>query len=152
MGKYDNKYGVDVENYCTRHACMDCEYFDNVHLSEINKNCPLLPLKDAALADGYAQLFDGVKQDRLSKVEKWNDENTLRIVNLSGGKDSTALLLMLLSLGVRIDYILFADTGKDFPQMLDHLRKLAEYIKERYPTAPEITTLKADRPIVANYK
>lgn len=39
-----------------------------------------------------------------------------RIVNLSGGKDSTALLLMLLERGAQIDYIVFADTGKDFPQ------------------------------------
>lgn len=67
------------------------------------------------------------------------------IVNLSGGKDSTALLLMLLERGAQVDYIVFADTGKDFPQMHVHLRKLAEYIKANYPAAPEITTLKADK-------
>lgn len=67
------------------------------------------------------------------------------IVNLSGGKDSTALLLMLLERGAQIDYIIFADTGKDFPQMHVHLGKLAEHIKTNYPTAPEITTLKADK-------
>lgn len=66
------------------------------------------------------------------------------IVNLSGGKDSTALLLMLLERGKKIDHIVFADTGKDFPQMRDHLARLAEYIKTKYPAAPEITTLKAD--------
>lgn len=84
-------------------------------------------------------------QDMLYAVEGWDDENLIKIVNLSGGKDSTALLLMLLKLGVRIDYIIFADTGKDFPQMLDHLRKLSEYIKGNYPNAPEITVLKADK-------
>ena len=66
--------------------------------------------------------------------------DTKYIVNLSGGKDSTAMLLMLLEKGCPVDYILFADTGKDFPQMQEHLRKLAEYIKEHHPTAPEITT------------
>lgn len=67
------------------------------------------------------------------------------IVNLSGGKDSTAMLLMLLDRGEPIDYILFADTGKDFPQMHDHLKQLAKYIKQHYPDAPYITTLKADK-------
>ena len=43
--------------------------------------------------------------------------DTKYIVNLSGGKDSTAMLLMLLEKGCPVDYILFADTGKDFPQM-----------------------------------
>lgn len=68
-----------------------------------------------------------------------------RIVNLSGGKDSTAMLLMLLERQYQVDYILFADTGKDFPQMRDHLTQLAEYIKTHYPDAPEITTIKAEK-------
>ncbi len=66
------------------------------------------------------------------------------IVNLSGGKDSTAMLLMLLEKACPIDYIIFADTGKDFPQMRTHIERLGEYIKEHYPAAPEIITLKAD--------
>lgn len=67
------------------------------------------------------------------------------IVNLSGGKDSTAMLLMLLEKRWKVDYIVFADTGKDFPQMRTHLKRLAEYIKRNYPEAPEITMLKADK-------
>ena len=78
-------------------------------------------------------------------VEGWDDDNLIKIVNLSGGKDSTALALFLLRLGIKIDYIIFADTGKDFPQMLEHLRKLSEYIKKNYPDAPEITVLKAEK-------
>lgn len=65
------------------------------------------------------------------------------IVNLSGGKDSTAMLLMLLSANRPIDYIVFADTGKDFPQMRTHIDKLTKYIKAAYPSAPPIITLKA---------
>lgn len=64
------------------------------------------------------------------------------VVNLSGGKDSTAMLLMLLEKHCPIDYIIFADTGKDFPQMRTHLERLGEYIKNHYPTAPEITEIK----------
>ncbi len=66
------------------------------------------------------------------------------IANLSGGKDSTAMLLMLLEKGMQVDYIVFADTGKDFPQMRDHLAKLELYLKEHHPEAPAITYLKAD--------
>ena len=62
------------------------------------------------------------------------------IVNLSGGKDSTAMLLMLLEKRQPIDYIVFADTGKDFPQMRAHIERLAEYIKKHYPAAPETHT------------
>ena len=67
------------------------------------------------------------------------------IVNFSGGKDSTAMLLMLLERKQQIDYIVYADTGKDFPQMHDHIKQLAEYIHDNYPTAPPITTLKSDK-------
>lgn len=67
------------------------------------------------------------------------------IANLSGGKDSTAMLLMLLEKRRPIDHIIFADTGKDFPQMYDHLERLASYIRTNYPDAPEITTLKAEK-------
>ena len=65
------------------------------------------------------------------------------IVNLSGGKDSTAMLLMMLEKQMPIDYIVFADTGKDFPQMLTHLSILEDYIHISYPNAPKITYLKA---------
>ncbi len=52
-----NVFKIDVENHCTRCACMDCEYFDHVHLVEINRNCPLLELKEKALNDGYAGIL-----------------------------------------------------------------------------------------------
>lgn len=67
------------------------------------------------------------------------------IVNLSGGKDSTAMLLMMLDRGMPIDYIVFADTGKDFPQMLEHLDKLEKYVMQNYHTAPKITRLRSDK-------
>lgn len=49
------------------------------------------------------------------------DEN---IVSLSGGKDSTAMLLMMLEKGMRVDEVLFFDTGMEFPQMYDHLERV----------------------------
>ncbi len=50
------------------------------------------------------------------------------IVSLSGGKDSTAMLLMLLEKKWPVDEILFFNTGWEFPQMYDHLTQLEKYI------------------------
>ena len=66
-----------------------------------------------------------------------------KIVSFSGGKDSTAMLLKLLELDYQIDEIIFCDTGKEFPQMYEHIEKVKRYIKENYDR--EITTLKADK-------
>lgn len=45
-------------------------------------------------------------------------------VSLSGGKDSTAMLLMMLDRGERIDEVVFFDTGKEFPEMYEHIDRL----------------------------
>jgi len=50
------------------------------------------------------------------------------IVSLSGGKDSTAMLLMMLEKKIKVDYIIFFDTGWDFPEMIKHIDKLEKYI------------------------
>ena len=51
-----------------------------------------------------------------------------QVVSLSGGKDSTAMLLMMIEQGEQIDDIVFFDWGMEFPQMYDHLEKLESYI------------------------
>lgn len=50
------------------------------------------------------------------------------IISLSGGKDSTAMLLRLLEENRPVDLILFCDTGLEFPQMYEHLEQLEKYI------------------------
>lgn len=50
------------------------------------------------------------------------------VVSLSGGKDSTAMLLMLLKRGEPIADIVFFDGGWEFPQMHDHLEQVERYI------------------------
>ena len=50
------------------------------------------------------------------------------IVSFSGGKDSTAMLLMMLEKNMPIDEIIFCDTGKEFPQMYEHIEKVQKYI------------------------
>ena len=54
--------------------------------------------------------------------------NTKHIVQFSGGKDSTAMLLMMLERGMPIDDIIFCDTTMEFPGMYDHIAKVERYI------------------------
>ena len=61
------------------------------------------------------------------------------IVSFSGGKDSTAMLLMMIEKGMQVDDIIFCDTGKEFPQMYEHIEKVEKYIKRK------ITVLKSDK-------
>lgn len=66
------------------------------------------------------------------------------IVSFSGGKDSTAMLLRMLEEGMTVDEILFCDTGKDFPDMSEHIEKVNTYIKEHYNKT--ITKLQSEKP------
>lgn len=50
------------------------------------------------------------------------------IASLSGGKDSTAMVLRLLEEGWPLDEIVFCDTGMEFPQMYEHLDRLERVI------------------------
>ena len=44
-------------------------------------------------------------------------------VSLSGGKDSTCLLLLMIERGLPIDAVIWADTGMEFPEMYGHISK-----------------------------
>lgn len=59
------------------------------------------------------------------------------IVQLSGGKDSTCMLLMMLEKGIPVDEIIFCDTGMEFPELYQHLEAVEAYIGRK------ITRLKA---------
>ena len=50
------------------------------------------------------------------------------IISLSGGKDSTAMLLMMMKKKIKIDHIVFFDTGWEFPEMIKHINKLEKYV------------------------
>jgi len=61
-------------------------------------------------------------------------------VALSGGKDSSALLLLMIEKGMPIDAVIWADTGMDFPEMEAHIAKLDDHLyRER---GIRITTLR----------
>ena len=46
------------------------------------------------------------------------------IVSFSGGKDSTAMLFMMYEKKMPIDEIIFCDTGMEFPEMYDHIKRV----------------------------
>ena len=54
--------------------------------------------------------------------------NLAHLVSFSGGKDSTAMLLMMLEKGMRIDEVIFVDTHKEFPETYNNIEKVRKYI------------------------
>ena len=54
-----------------------------------------------------------------------------KIVSFSGGKDSTAMLLRLLELNVKIDEIIFADTGFEFPELYEYIKTIEKHINRK---------------------
>lgn len=61
------------------------------------------------------------------------------IVSFSGGKDSTAMLLMMLEKNMPVDEIVFCDTGLEFPEMYEYIIKFEKYIDRK------ITIIKAEK-------
>lgn len=58
-------------------------------------------------------------------------ENVKHIVCFSGGKDSTAMLLLMVEKNFPIDEIIFLNTTVEFPQMYEHIRKVEDYIGKK---------------------
>lgn len=65
------------------------------------------------------------------------------VVNFSGGKDSTAMLLRMIELGEHIDEVVCCDVGKEFPAMYRHIDKVREIVEKE---SIKFTVLKADKP------
>lgn len=62
------------------------------------------------------------------------------IAMLSGGKDSTAMIDLLLRNGYPLDHIIFCDTLNEYDAMYEYIAKLSEYFKAKYDK--EVITLK----------
>lgn len=68
----------------------------------------------------------------MSNYREHLEDSKKSIVSFSGGKDSTAMLLMMLERGMKVDYVLWCDTGMEFPQMYEHIEKVDKYISKKY--------------------
>ncbi len=66
--------------------------------------------------------------------------NQYHIVSASFGKDSTAMLLLMIEKEMPIDCVIFADTGMDFPEMGAHIAKMDKYLYEK--RGIHVTTLR----------
>ena len=66
------------------------------------------------------------------------DRTDLHVVSLSGGKDSTAMLLRMLEENMPVDVVLFCDTGLEFPQLYEHIRKVEKN------TGIKVTTVRSE--------
>ena len=73
----------------------------------------------------------------------------MTFANLSGGRDSTAMVVRFLELGGKIDYILFCDTHYEFPQMLEYIDKLESYLLKHFNM--KLTRLRSDEDIFAKW-
>lgn len=56
------------------------------------------------------------------------ESKKINIVSFSGGKDSTAMLLLMIENNYPIDDIIFFDTGWEFDEIYQHIYKLEKYI------------------------
>lgn len=55
----------------------------------------------------------------------------MNLISVSGGKDSTAMLLRMIEKKIRIDRIFFVDTGLELPETYDFIIKLNNYCIEK---------------------
>lgn len=54
------------------------------------------------------------------------------IAMLSGGQDSSCMVVKMLEDGMKLDYIVFTDTGKEFKIMYEYIDMLDSYLKRRF--------------------
>ena len=66
------------------------------------------------------------------------------IISFSGGKDSAAMLFRMLELKMPIDMVLFADTGKEFPEMYDYINKVDRILRQKHGL--KVTTIRSTKP------
>lgn len=82
------------------------------------------------------------KGKHCTKSKEGNMKKTYHVVSFSGGKDSTAMLLHMLELGMPVDEVVNVDTGMEFPEMYRHIAKVRAVVEA---AGVKFTRLKADK-------
>ena len=68
-----------------------------------------------------------------------------KVASISGGKDSTAMLIVLYEEGESLDYVVFMNTGIEFPQTIKFVReKLNPWVKDKFGI--DITFIYPEKP------
>ena len=65
------------------------------------------------------------------------------VVAYGGGKNSTAMLVLMWRLGIKPDLILFADTGGELPETYEYMRRFNRWLAS--VGMPEIVTVRRSR-------
>ena len=66
------------------------------------------------------------------------DNDIKHIVNFSGGKDSTAMLIRMLEENMQVDEIIFCKVmatqsiGAELPEMYEYINRIDKYIQGKY--------------------
>ena len=76
---------------------------------------------------GICQYVADAAPFSIMEVNMENKQN-YHAVSCSCGKDSTAMLLLMIEKDMPIDAVLTADTGMEFPEMYDHMAKVDEHL------------------------
>lgn len=66
-------------------------------------------------------------------------------INFGGGLNSTAVILACIERGHRPDWILFADTGSEYPGTLEHVERIRQLVAFERPDWPEVVTVRWER-------
>ena len=64
------------------------------------------------------------------------------IAMISGGRDSSAMVIYMLENGMELDHIIFTDTLHEFPFMYDYIKKFNKFLNKTYGKHIEILTPK----------
>lgn len=93
-----------------------------------------------------AQSLDDKVQRTLGLISEWYAYwDNQCYVSFSGGKDSTVLSDIAAKwcaiAGIPL-YLVFVDTGLEYPEIKEHVRTFAQYLREKYDIEVQITVLR----------
>ena len=79
------------------------------------------------------------------------DPDTLYVLNWGVGKNSSALIVLLVKLGVPLDVIIFADTGDEMPETMEWLPSMVEWLNVNAPHIKVITAKSTRAPSLSKH-
>lgn len=80
---------------------------------------------------------------KFSDVDFTNPDNTFR-VSFSGGKDSAAMVIMLLEKGYPVTSIDFMDSKNEYPELYEYIDRVDKYLSEKYNMHINIIPIKEE--------